>query len=107
MNKSPRIKMDYPLRKIEQEELISAFGSLRHARKVLGHGLDDMGAACFYINNPERIPPDREVEEALSAWYSAPKKKTTGRPSIKSVSRITGFCWSKTKQLLAQGGVLS
>lgn len=93
------INTNYGMRPVSKDELIAAFGTLRHAKNV---ARGDEATKIYFINNPERIPPNTDMIKVLAAWDGAPTHN--GRKYISEVSRLCNVpLWITTEILVNRG----
>ena len=95
-----QINTNYGMRPVTDEELIAAFGTLRHAKKVTR---GDEATQLYFLNNKDRIPPNTELIAVLGAWGGATTHN--GRKYTSEVSRLCGVPLSITKDILVERGL--
>lgn len=94
------ISTNHGTKPVTDEELIAAFGTLRHAKKV---AQGDNATQLFFLNNPERIPYNFDLIKTLEAWKIA--STHNGRKYTSEVSRLSGVPVLITKEILVERGL--
>lgn len=94
------INTEYGMRPVTDEELIAAFGTLRHAKNV---ARGDEATRLYFLHNRDRIPPNDDLIKVLAAWEAAPMHN--GRKYISEVSELSGVALSITKEILIERGL--
>lgn len=94
------INTSYGMRPVTDEELIAAFGTLRHAKHVTR---GDEATQLYFLNNPDRIPLNTDMIRVLSALGGA--QTHNGRKYVSEVSRLSGVSLSITREILVERGL--
>lgn len=94
------INTSYGMRPVSKDELIAAFGTLRHAKKVTR---GDEATQLYLLNNKDRIPPNTDMIKVLAAWEAA--STHNGRRYTSEVSRLSGVPVLITKEILIARGL--
>lgn len=97
---SSPINTNYGMRPVSNEELITAFGTLRHAKNV---ARGDEATRLYFLHNRDRIPPNDDLIKVLAAWEAAPMHN--GRKYVSEVSRLSNVPLSITKEILIERGL--